>query len=61
MANDAVVEKEKMRRFRDGALPHLDDLYTLARYCATRLTPKMWFRSATCGRCVISTAIGGQR
>ena len=32
MANDAVAEQEKMRRFRDAALPHLDDLYTLARY-----------------------------
>jgi RNA polymerase sigma-70 factor (ECF subfamily) len=32
MASDAVAEQEKMRRFRDAALPHLDDLYTLARY-----------------------------
>jgi RNA polymerase sigma-70 factor (ECF subfamily) len=32
MANDAVAEQEKMRRFRDAALPHLDDVYTLARY-----------------------------
>jgi RNA polymerase sigma-70 factor (ECF subfamily) len=32
MANDAVAEQERMRRFRDAALPHLDDLYTLARY-----------------------------
>jgi hypothetical protein len=30
MANGADAEKEKMGRFRDGALPHLDDLYTLA-------------------------------
>jgi RNA polymerase sigma-70 factor (ECF subfamily) len=32
MANDAVAEQERMRRFRDAALPHLDDVYTLARY-----------------------------
>jgi RNA polymerase sigma-70 factor (ECF subfamily) len=32
MANDAVADEEKMRRFRDAALPHLDDVYTLARY-----------------------------
>src|SRR5262249_825864 len=30
MANDAVAEQERMRRFRDAALPHLDDVYTLA-------------------------------
>src|ERR1700745_798416 len=32
MANDAVGEQERMRRFRDAALPHLDEVYTLARY-----------------------------
>jgi RNA polymerase sigma-70 factor, ECF subfamily len=32
MANDAIAEQERMRRFRDAALPHLDELYTLARY-----------------------------
>jgi RNA polymerase sigma-70 factor (ECF subfamily) len=32
MASDAVAEQERMRRFRDAALPHLDDVYTLARY-----------------------------
>jgi RNA polymerase sigma-70 factor, ECF subfamily len=32
MANDAVAEQERMRRFRDAASPHLDDVYTLARY-----------------------------
>ncbi|HEV2625076.1 MAG TPA: sigma-70 family RNA polymerase sigma factor [Xanthobacteraceae bacterium] len=32
MANNAVAEQERMRRFRAAALPHLDDLYTLARY-----------------------------
>jgi RNA polymerase sigma-70 factor, ECF subfamily len=32
MANDAVTEQERMRRFHDAALPHLDDVYTLARY-----------------------------
>jgi RNA polymerase sigma-70 factor (ECF subfamily) len=32
MANDAIAEQEQMRRFRDAALPHLDEVYTLARY-----------------------------
>jgi RNA polymerase sigma-70 factor (ECF subfamily) len=32
MASDAIAEQERMRRFRDAALPHLDDVYTLARY-----------------------------
>jgi RNA polymerase sigma-70 factor, ECF subfamily len=32
MANDAIAEQERMRRFRDAALPHLDEVYTLARY-----------------------------
>jgi len=32
IANEAVAEQERMRRFRDAALPHLDDVYTLARY-----------------------------
>jgi RNA polymerase sigma factor (sigma-70 family) len=32
MANDAVAEQARMQRFRDAALPHLDDVYTLARY-----------------------------
>jgi RNA polymerase sigma factor (sigma-70 family) len=32
MASDAVAEQERMRRFRDAALPHLDEVYTLARY-----------------------------
>jgi RNA polymerase sigma-70 factor, ECF subfamily len=32
MASDAVAEQDRMRRFRDAALPHLDDIYTLARY-----------------------------
>jgi RNA polymerase sigma-70 factor (ECF subfamily) len=32
MANDAAAEQERMRRFRDAALPHLDEVYTLARY-----------------------------
>jgi RNA polymerase sigma-70 factor (ECF subfamily) len=26
------VDAERARRFRDAALPHLDDVYTLARY-----------------------------
>ena|SRR5579883_429868 len=33
MADDAHDEHDdKARRFRDAALPHLDDVYTLARY-----------------------------
>jgi RNA polymerase sigma-70 factor (ECF subfamily) len=32
MAGDAHDEHDKARRFRDAALPYLDDLYTLARY-----------------------------
>ena len=38
MANDANAEKERMRRFHDGALPYLDDLYTLARYLMRNTT-----------------------
>jgi len=30
--NAANDDPEKKRRFRDAALPHLDDVYTLARY-----------------------------
>ena len=32
MASDAHAEQERARRFRDAALPYLDDVYTLARY-----------------------------
>ena len=32
MAGDAHDEHDRARRFRDAALPYLDDLYTLARY-----------------------------
>jgi RNA polymerase sigma factor (sigma-70 family) len=32
MAGYANDEHEKARRFRDAALPHLDDVFTLARY-----------------------------
>jgi RNA polymerase sigma factor (sigma-70 family) len=32
MASDPVTDQERARRFRDAALPHLDDVYTLARY-----------------------------
>jgi RNA polymerase sigma factor (sigma-70 family) len=32
MAVEADAEADKARRFRDVALPHLDDVYTLARY-----------------------------
>ena len=31
-AGGADAEAERARRFRDAALPHLDDVYTLARY-----------------------------
>ena len=30
--DDAGADADKSRRFRDAALPHLDDVYTLARY-----------------------------
>jgi RNA polymerase sigma-70 factor, ECF subfamily len=32
MAGNANDEHDRARRFRDAALPHLDDVYTLARY-----------------------------
>lgn len=32
MTDDASAERDKARRFRDAALPHLDDVFTLARY-----------------------------
>ncbi|MGA7431085.1 MAG: sigma-70 family RNA polymerase sigma factor [Xanthobacteraceae bacterium] len=32
MTGEANVEQERARRFRDAALPYLDDVYTLARY-----------------------------
>jgi RNA polymerase sigma-70 factor (ECF subfamily) len=32
MSGDAHDEQDRARRFRDAALPHLDDVYTLARY-----------------------------
>jgi RNA polymerase sigma-70 factor, ECF subfamily len=32
MGNEPVAEQERIRRFRDAALPHLDEVYTLARY-----------------------------
>jgi RNA polymerase sigma-70 factor (ECF subfamily) len=32
MRGDAQDEHDRTRRFRDAALPHLDDVYTLARY-----------------------------
>jgi RNA polymerase sigma-70 factor, ECF subfamily len=32
MAKDEATERERMRRFRDAALPYLDDVFTLARY-----------------------------
>jgi RNA polymerase sigma-70 factor, ECF subfamily len=32
MASDATAEQDRARRFRDAALPYLDDAYALARY-----------------------------
>ena len=32
MTGDADAEHDRARRFRDAALPHLDDVFTLARY-----------------------------
>jgi len=32
MTDDGNADHDKARRFRDAALPHLDDVYTLARY-----------------------------
>ena len=32
MTGDANAEQEKARRFRDAALPYLDDIFVLARY-----------------------------
>jgi RNA polymerase sigma-70 factor (ECF subfamily) len=32
MTGEANAEQERARRFRDAALPYLDDVYTLARY-----------------------------
>jgi RNA polymerase sigma-70 factor (ECF subfamily) len=32
MPGDSNAEHDKARRFSDAALPHLDDVYTLARY-----------------------------
>ena len=32
MIADANAEQERMRRFRDAALPYLDDVFALARY-----------------------------
>src|SRR5271154_31175 len=32
MTSTADADLEKARRFRDAALPHLDDVFTLARY-----------------------------
>src|ERR1700733_6560676 len=32
MTGDANAEQDKARRFRDAALPYLDDVFALARY-----------------------------
>jgi RNA polymerase sigma-70 factor (ECF subfamily) len=36
--NAGVDDDDKARRFRDAALPHLDDVYTLARYMLRNAT-----------------------
>jgi hypothetical protein len=55
-------DPEKARRFREAALPYLDDAYTLARYLlATPTTPRTRCRNAICARSGISTAIAGRR
>ena len=36
--NANVDDDDKARRFRDAALPHLDDVYTLARYMLRNAT-----------------------
>jgi RNA polymerase sigma-70 factor (ECF subfamily) len=38
MAGDARDEHDRARRFRDAALPHLDDVFTLARYLMRNAT-----------------------
>jgi len=38
MAGAADAEHDKARRFRDAALPHLDDVFTLARYLMRNVT-----------------------
>ena len=55
-------DADRTRRFREAALPHLDDVFTLARYLMRdRPTPKTRCRNATCGRSAISTAIAAPR
>ncbi|MGD0024962.1 MAG: sigma-70 family RNA polymerase sigma factor [Xanthobacteraceae bacterium] len=38
MIGDAHDEHDRARRFRDAALPHLDDVFTLARYLLRNVT-----------------------
>jgi RNA polymerase sigma-70 factor (ECF subfamily) len=38
MAGEGNAEYERARRFRDAALPYLDDVYTLARYLMRNTT-----------------------
>ncbi len=38
MIADAIAEQEKARRFRDAALPYLDDVFALARYLMRNAT-----------------------
>ena len=56
MAGDANAEQDRARRFRDAALPHLDDVFALARYLM-RNAADAENASAICGRCAILTAI----
>jgi hypothetical protein len=54
---------DRARRLRDAALPHLNDVYTLAQYLLrdAEPMPKMPCRNAICARCAISTRFAGQR
>ncbi len=48
MSND---DPDRARRFRDAALPYLDDVYTLARYLLRDPpTPRTRCRNVTCAR-----------
>ena len=38
MASNASAEQDRARRFRDAAMPYLDDVYTLARYLMRNTT-----------------------
>jgi hypothetical protein len=49
---------DQARRFRDAALPHLDDVYTLARYLLRDgANATTQYRNAICARYAISIHI----